>query len=104
MTFLIVQISGKQFILKKNEWYDIDYINNSFLNQYLQLNKILFYKKENKIQIGKPFLNNTFILVKILQHFKGPKITILKTKPKKKYTRIKGHRQVYTRIKISNFL
>jgi large subunit ribosomal protein L21 len=38
----------------------------------------------------------------IQQEVKGDKITVLKTKPKKKYTRTRGHRQSYTRVMIEN--
>ena len=55
--------------------------------------------KNNQVQIGKPFLEKSQISARILQsEIKGPKITVLKTKPKKKYTRTRGHRQSYTRI------
>ena len=37
-----------------------------------------------------------------LKNKKGKKITVLKTKPKKRYTRTRGHRQSYTRIKIDS--
>jgi large subunit ribosomal protein L21 len=100
MKYAIVQTSGKQFLLKPGEWYDIDLIKNAKLGDYISLNKILFFKKNNQIQLGKPFLFNSQIPAKIIQHVKGPKITVLKTKPKKKYTRTRGHRQFYTRVQI----
>jgi len=100
MKYAIVQTSGKQFILKPGEWYDIDFINNAELGDFIYLNKVLFFRKDNKVQIGKPFLTNSQIPAKIIQQVKGEKITVLKTKPKKKYTRIRGHRQSYTRVQI----
>ncbi len=100
MLYSIIQISGKQFLIKPGDWYDIDLINNVNIGDFIYLNKILFFKKNNKIQLGKPFLLNNKICVKILQQIKGSKITILKIKPKKKYMRIKGHKQLYTRIQI----
>lgn len=102
MKYAIAQTSGKQFLLKPGEWYDIDYVKNSKTGDFLYLNKILFFRKENKVQLGKPFLENSQICAKVVQQIKGKKITVLKTKPKKKYTRTKGHRQLYTRIQIDN--
>jgi large subunit ribosomal protein L21 len=104
MKYAIAQVSGRQYILKSNQWYDIDYIPNSKVGDYVFLNKILFFRDLNKIQIGAPFLNKSKILVKIIQHIKGTKIRILKTKPKKHYTKKQGHRQQYTRIIISDNL
>jgi large subunit ribosomal protein L21 len=99
MNYIIAQTSGKQFLLKPGEWYDVDLISAN-PGDYIYLNKILFFRKENQIQIGTPFLPNSQVSAKIIQHVKGPKITVLKTKPKKKYTRTRGHRQSYTRVQI----
>ena len=66
------------------------------------MNKVLFFRNDNKIQIGQPFLENSKIPAKIIQQVKGKKITVLKTKPKKRYTRTRGHRQAYTRVQIDS--
>jgi len=102
MKYAIVQTSGKQYIIKPGEWYDMNFIKEGKIGDFINLNKILFFKNENKIQLGKPFLGTNTIYGQIIQQVKGKKITVLKTKPKKKYTRTRGHRQLYTRIKIEN--
>jgi len=100
MKYAIAQTSGKQFLIKPGQWYDVDWIQNGALGDYIYLNKILFFRKANQVQLGQPFLTDSQIPAKIIQQVKGPKITVLKTKPKKKYTRTRGHRQAYTRVQI----
>lgn len=102
MKYVVAQTSGRQFILKPGCWYDMDFINDSKLGDFICMNKILFFRNNYKAQIGKPFLPNTQIAAKVIQQVKGNKIIVLKTKPKKKYTRVRGHRQNYTRVKIDN--
>jgi len=104
MKYAIAQTSGKQFLLKPGQWYDVDFIKNGNLGDFIYINKILFYRNKNQVQIGKPFLGQSQISAKIIQQIKGKKITVLKTKPKKKYTRTRGHRQPYTRIQIDNLI
>ncbi len=100
MKYAIIQTSGKQFLIKPNQWIDIDLIKTAIIGDYVYFNKILFLRKEDKIQVGMPFINKGFIVGRIIQQIKSKKITVLKTKPKKNYTRTKGHRQFYTRIQI----
>jgi large subunit ribosomal protein L21 len=100
MKYVIAQTSGKQFLLKPGQWYDFDFIANANIGDSIYLNKILFFRNENKIQLGTPFLPESQIAGKVIQQVKGPKITVLKTKPKKKYTRTKGHRTLFTRVQI----
>lgn len=102
MKYAVAQTSGKQFLIKPGQWYDVDFIKNGNLGDFIFLNKILLFRKENKVQVGMPFLNNSKIPAKIVQQVKGPKIIVLKTKPKKRYTRTRGHRQKYTRVQIDN--
>ena len=99
-SYAIAQTSGKQFLIKPGHWYDVDFIKTGDLGDSIYLNKILFFRKENKIQVGKPFLVESQIPGKIIQQVKGKKLTVLKTKPKKKSTRTRGHRQNYTRVQI----
>nr|QOU10750.1 ribosomal protein L21 [Spumella sp. Baekdong012001B8] len=101
MKYAIAQISGKQFLLKPEQWYDIDFVKSSIIGDKILFNKILLLKKEGAIQLGQPFLKHSKIGAFVLRNVKSRKITVLKTKPKKKYTRTQGHRTVYTRVKIS---
>lgn len=100
--YTIVQTSGKQFLFKPGQWHDLDLIKGINVGDFIYLNKILLFKKENKVQIGQPFLPKSQIVAKMIQEVKGNKITVLKTRPKKNYTRTRGHRQTYTRVIIEN--
>lgn len=102
MKYAIAQTSGKQFLIKPGQWYDVDFIRNGKVGDFIYLNKILLFRDENKFQLGKPFLENSKIPAKIIQQVKGKKITVLKTKPKKNYTRTRGHRTLYTRVQIDS--
>jgi len=100
MNYAIAQTSGKQFLFELGRWYDIDFVKKTNQGDFLTFEKILFIRKRKKLQLGKPFLN-VEIPAEVLQAtVKGKKITVLKTKPKKKYTRTRGHRVSYTRVKI----
>ena len=98
MNFIIAQISGKQVFVEENSWCDIDFVKRDKEDFFISLEKILLYKKNLDMQLGKPFLSNSFISAWIIADVTGKKLTVLKTKPKKNYTRLKGHRQKYTRI------
>lgn len=103
MKYFILHTSGKQFLVKPNEWYDLDYINSGKVGELVSFKRLLLYRDSNKIQVGQPYIENGLVVGKILQNLKGRKILVLKTKPKKNYTRVKGHRKLFTRIQIDKF-
>ena len=89
--------------MELNKFYDVDFIKDSEVNDIIKLNKVLLFYNDNKVQLGYPFLTKIKVYAKILRHFKGKKITVLKTKPKKHYTRTKGFRKVFTRIELKQY-
>jgi large subunit ribosomal protein L21 len=103
-SYAIIQTCGRQLIARPGNWYDVDLLKQNFIGDFLYLYKILFFQKEKKIQVGRPFLKELKIPAKIIQIIKGKKIIIVKTKPKKNYLRMKGHRQYYTRIQFDNII
>jgi len=100
MKYAVIKVAAKQLLIKPGEWYDINVSNNVKIGEKVTFNNVLLFKKENTIQLGKPFLKEVTIVGEVIKKVKSKKITVLKTKPKKKYTRTKGHREEYTRILI----
>ena len=103
MKYAIIKLLNKQYIIQQNYWYNIPYLKNFKMNNIILLNKILLININNNIQIGYPYIKNCYIIAKIInQKIKDNKIIILKTKPKKNYTRVKGYSSFYTQIKINS--
>jgi large subunit ribosomal protein L21 len=99
MKYIIAELLGKQYLFQSNFWYDIPFLKCVKLNDYLLINRILLINLNNIIQIGYPYINNVFIISKILKKkIKSKKILILKFKRKKKYKRLKGYKSYFTRI------
>ncbi len=53
-------------------------------------------------KIGTPFVDGAKVEGEVVKQGKGKKITIFKFKAKKDYRNKKGHRQQYTKVKITN--
>lgn len=103
MKYLILSASGKQTVIKPNRWYDINFIKDAKDGDFLAFHRIYIYRNEKGIQVGKPLLSSALVIAQFIQHIKGKKLLVLKTKPKKNYTRVLGHRSKYTRVQFPNF-
>lgn len=98
MKYAIINISGKQQIISPGNYYDVDFITGTKTDDYLTLNRVLLLKTKTTLQCGTPILENIKIPVKVIKHIKDKKQIIVKTKPKKGYTRTSGFRAQKTRI------
>ena len=63
--------------------------------------QVLLVSDDNGLKTGTPYVAGAKIEAKVEKNGKGKKIRIFKMKPKKGYRRRMGHRQPYTKIKIT---
>ncbi len=103
MKYLILSASGKQTVIKPNRWYDIDFIRDAKKGDFLAFQRVLLYRNEQGIQIGQPIISGALIIGQVMGQISGKKLLVLKTKPKKNYTRSLGQRKKFTRVHFSSF-
>lgn len=104
MEYAIVEIGGKQIWVEPEKYYQVNFINVAE-NTTINLNRVLLVNKDGNVQLGEPYLENSYLEANVLSHLRGPKILVYKMKPKKKTRKKQGHRQKLSKIyinKISN--
>ena len=100
-TYAIVEASGKQFWLQANRYYDLDRCHAE-VDDVLTIEKVLLINDGKELKLGKPYVKDAKVEIKILEHRRGPKIIVYKMRPKKKTRRKNGHRQELTRVLVQS--
>ena len=100
-SYAIVEASGKQFWLESNRYYDFNRCNAK-VNDVLTIEKVLLIHDGKDLKLGKPYVKDAKVKIKVLEHRRGPKIIVYKMKPKKKTRRKNGHRQELTRVLVQS--
>ena len=100
-TYAIVETSGKQFWLQPNRYYDLDRCHAE-VNDVLTIDKVLLLNDGKDLKLGKPYVKDAKVEIKVLEHRRGPKIIVYKMRPKKKTRRKNGHRQELTRVLVQS--
>jgi large subunit ribosomal protein L21 len=72
--------------------------------EQVELDKVLLVADEEKVQVGKPLVEGAKVVAECLGEEKGSKVIVFKYKPKVRYRRKKGHRQLCTRLAIKEIL
>jgi large subunit ribosomal protein L21 len=101
MKFIIVEHGGKQYRAAQGDTIDVDRLPNE-VGESLTLEDVLLAVDDSKVSIGTPIVEGVKAQAKVLEHFKGRKILVLKYKPRKRYRVKSGHRQQYTRLLIES--
>ncbi|HHE76433.1 MAG TPA: 50S ribosomal protein L21 [Candidatus Parcubacteria bacterium] len=95
----VIKTGGKQYIVKPGDKIKIEKINGE-VGSEVKFNDVLLVDKNNKVEIGSPALEKAEVIGKITKQGKGDKVIVFKYKPKTRYKKKTGHRQLYTEVEI----
>ena len=70
----------------------------------VELDRVLLIADGDKVTVGKPAIDDARVLTTVQQNGKGKKVIVFKYKPKVRYRRKNGHRQLFTRLAIDKIL
>lgn len=85
---------------KENRVIQIDYQKNKKIGDEIIFDTVHAYNG----QFGRPYLNDVRVIGQVLKHGKNKKIVNLRYKAKKRYKKKQGHRQLYTKVKITSII
>ncbi len=100
--YAIVELNNNQYIVKKDDEIIVDKLDEDIKKKEIIIKNVLLLKDNNKVLIGRPYLNNVAVHADFIKDIKDRKVTIFKYKKRKKYRKKQGHRQPYTVIKIKD--
>ncbi len=99
--YAIIETGGKQYWVKKGDVIDIELLKD---NKKVKFEQVLLVQDENVTKIGSPNVEKYLVTGEVIEEeIKGPKVIAYKYKKTKRSTRKKkGHRQKYSRVKITD--
>jgi large subunit ribosomal protein L21 len=101
--YAIIETGGKQYRVEKGDTIDVELIEAD-ANGIVEFRHILFLNDGNAIKIGNPHLVKSVVKGELVEETKGPKVIAFKYKRRKSIRRKVGHRQRYSRVKITDII
>ena len=97
MKYAIVESGGKQYRAVEGGTLEVDRLPVE-TGTNVKLEQILLLADGENITVGTPLVKDSPVWTKVIEHFKGEKVTIFNYSPKKRIRVKTGHRQNYTRL------
>lgn len=102
--YAIIQTGGKQYRVEKDSFITVDKMNLDE-GAAFETDQVLFLKDGKDVfKVGTPVVTGATVKGTILSHGKTKKIVVFKMKRRKGYRKKQGHRQDFTRIKITDIV
>ena len=95
----VIKTGGKQYLVSPGDKIKVEKLDAKEGGE-VSFQEVLLLEKNKKLEIGAPIVSGAKVSAKVLRHGKGEKLIIFKYKPKKRYKRKIGHRQMFTEVEI----
>jgi len=96
----VIKTGGKQYKVSPGDKIKVEKLDKEEGKEII-FDQILLVEKSKKLQIGNPLIKGAKVIGKVLKQGKDKKIIIFKYKPKTRYKKKTGHRQLFTEIEIT---
>ena len=87
--------------LQPNRYYDVDRLSAE-VGSEVTFGDVLLVSGSSGTTLGKPYVKEASVSLKVLAHRRGPKVIVYKMRKKKKTRRKNGHRQELTRVMVES--
>jgi large subunit ribosomal protein L21 len=98
--YAIIETGGKQYRVEKGDVIDVELVEPGAEGS-IEFKNVLFFNDESSAKIGSPHLPCS-VVGELIEETRGPKVIAFKYKRRKGIRRKVGHRQRYSRVKITD--
>ena len=97
--YAVIETGGKQYRVGEGDLLRVEKIKGE-IGEVVEFEEILMIVNGERVEIGRPVLNDSKVVGEIVEQGKGKKVIVFKSKRRKGYSKKQGHRQQYTLLKI----
>ncbi len=101
--YAIIETGGKQYKVTPGQTIDVERLNVAE-GDTVELDRVLLVADGDKVRVGTPTVDGAKVIATSQGEGKGKKIIVFKYKPKVRYRKKTGHRQLYTRLVIDKIV
>ncbi|KPJ54833.1 50S ribosomal protein L21 [Parcubacteria bacterium DG_72] len=106
----VIRTGGKQYKVSPGDKLKVEKLNKKTASakatavkegEEVIFSQVLLVEKNKKLYVGTPLVKGAKVLAKVLSQGKGKKVIVFKYKPKTRYKKKQGHRQLFTEVEIT---
>lgn len=101
MPHAVIKTGGKQYIVEPGQKLKIEKIGGA-AGDVISFEEVLLTADGNAVAVGTPTVKGAKVSAKIEKQGRAKKIMVVKYKPKVRYRKKQGHRQLFTEVTIDS--
>ena len=98
--YAVITTGGKQYRVEQGETIEVEKLALE-AGKSIDFSEVLLVADGANVRVGAPHVAGAKVTAEVIADIKGEKLIIYKYRRRKGYRRKTGHRQTYTRLKIT---
>jgi large subunit ribosomal protein L21 len=99
--YAIVETGGKQYRVQPGQTIQVERLP-AIVGDSVTLDRVLMVADGEEVTVGRPTVEGAAVQATVVGEGKARKVVIYKYLPRHRYRRKKGHRQLFTRLRIES--
>ncbi len=99
--YAIIETGGKQYRVQEGQTIKVEKLSKP-AGETVEIEKVLLVSDDDNVTVGTPYVEGAKVKAKVVETAKDKKVLVFKKKPRKGFKRLRGHRQLYTKLQIEN--
>lgn len=100
--YAVFEDGSRQYRVQEGDIVKVDF-READVGQRVEFPRVLLFQNDGAPQIGQPLIDGARVVGEVVDH-PSTKLYIQHFRRRKNYRRLRGHRQPYTSVKISQIL
>jgi large subunit ribosomal protein L21 len=101
--FAVIQTGGKQYTVAPGDEISVEKIEGE-AGDSIVLENVLMLSGDKGVTVGAPLVTGASVVAELVENGRGKKIIVFKKRRRQNYRRKAGHRQWFSKLRISEIL
>ena len=98
----IIETGGKQYTVSEGSVLEIEKLSDAGkVGDKVTFDKVMLVDDGNDTKIGSPYVSGAKVSAELVEEGRDAKVTVIRYRQKSRYFKKKGHRQPYTKVRIT---
>jgi len=98
--YAVIRTGGKQYRVTEGQTLQVEKLAGT-AGDAISFDEVLLVGGSDTPKVGRPLVNGASVKAQIMGEERGEKLVVFKFRRRKNYRRKTGHRQTYTRVRIT---
>jgi large subunit ribosomal protein L21 len=96
----VIETGGKQYVVMQDSVLNVELLGAN-AGAKVSFDKVLLVDDGSKTQVGAPYVAGAAVAAEVVENGRAPKVIAMRYRPKSRYTVRRGHRQGFTKVRIT---